>query len=108
MKENLRIKDKREFDLFFHKATVFKNYFFIMYIMERKNELSRIGIAISNKFGKDYKRNLYKRRLRNIMRINYEKFNQKYDYIVLIKKSCDTIDYEEMENKFLDLLKKVK
>ena len=97
MKENLRIKDKREFDLFFHKATVFKNYFFIMYI-----------IAISNKFGKAYKRNLYKRRLRNIMRINYEKFNQKYDYIVLIKKSCDTIDYEEMENKFLDLLKKVK
>lgn len=108
MKENLRIKDKREFDLFFHKAKVFKNYFFIMYIRERKNELSRIGIAISNKFGKAYKRNLYKRRLRNIMRINYEKFNQKYDYIVLIKKSCDTIYYEEMENKFLDLLKKVK
>ena len=58
--------------------------------------------------GKAYKRNLYKRRLRNIIRNNYDKFNQNYDYVLLIRKSCDTIDYREMEECFLNLIKKVK
>ena len=58
--------------------------------------------------GKAYKRNLYKSRLRNIIRYNYDKFNQTYDYVLLIRKSCDTIDYREMEECFLNLIKKVK
>lgn len=108
MKEEIRIKNKLEFDDFFKNSKGISNNFFVLYKKEKKLDNVRIGIAIGTKFGKAYKRNLYKRRLRNIIRNNYDKFNQNYDYVLLIRKSCDTIDYREMEDCFLNLIKKVK
>ena len=108
MKEEIRIKNKLEFDDFFKNSKAISNNYFVLYKKEKKIDNVRVGIAIGNKFGKAYKRNLYKRRLRNIIRHNYDKFNQNYDYVLLIRKSCDTIVYREMEECFLNLIKKVK
>ena len=99
MKEEIRIKNKLEFDDFFKNSKAISNNYFVLYKKEKKVDNVRVGIAIGNKFGKAYKRNLYKRRLRNIIR---------NDYVLLIRKSCDTIDYREMEECFLNLIKKVK
>ena len=59
MKEEIRIKNKLEFDDFFKNSKAISNNYFVLYKKEKKVDNVRVGIAIGNKFGKAYKRNIF-------------------------------------------------
>ena len=86
MNNNIRVKDKREFEDILFNGKKIKNNYYIIYYKERKNDSSRYGITFEKKFGKAYKRNLFKRRLREIIRINQNMFSKEFDYIIIIRK----------------------
>ena len=52
MKEEIRIKNKLEFDDFFKNSKAISNNYFVLYKKEKKIDNVRVGIAIGNKFGK--------------------------------------------------------
>jgi ribonuclease P protein component len=104
MKEKYRIKDKREFDLIFHNSKQIKNSVFVFYYKEKKLSYPRFGFAVGKKIGNAVIRNRNKRILRELVRTNYDKFNQNYDYIILIRKRCDTINYNQLKEIFLELI----
>ena len=104
MNKEMRIKDSREFENIIKNGKKKANSFFVIYYKERNKEFSRFGVSLSKKFGNAVKRNKYKRILREIIRINQKKFKNTYDYIIIMKKSCDNLEYKVIEENLLTLL----
>ena len=78
---------------------------YIIYYKEKKLDSPRFGITQAKKFGKAYKRNRYRRILREIIRTNIKVFKNEYDYIIIIMKKCDTLDFKQIEDNLLKVIK---
>ena len=108
MKKYEVIKDKKDFNNIIHNASFIKNNYFVIYYMNSNNDRSRFGIAISTKFGKAHIRNYYKRITRNIIDLNKKSFQNNKDYIIMIKRTCLNVKYNELLTSFEELLKELK
>lgn len=106
MKKKNIIKSKLEYTEIINKEEYIKNKYFIIYY--RKNQsINRYGISVPKKTGKAYLRNKIKRRLKNIIDNNENDIQKTYDYVIIIRKSLIELNYQEMENNFLTLIKKL-
>lgn len=105
MNTNMRIKSADEFNDIIKTGTKIYSPFFIIYYKEKKLDNPRFGITQAKKFGKAYKRNRYRRILREIIRTNIKVFKNEYDYIIIIMKKCDTLDFKQIEDNLLKVIK---
>ena len=108
MKKNEIVKNHYEFNNIIHNANFIKNNYFVIYYIENNLEKNRFGIAISKKFGKAHIRNYYKRITRNIIDENKKSFSNNKDYIIMIKRTCLNVKYNELLTSFEKLLKEIK
>ena len=108
MKKYEIIKDHKEFNNIIKNAIFIKNNYFVIYYRDNENIRNRFGIAISTKFGKAHIRNYYKRITRNIIDINKKSFQNNKDYIIMIKRTCYNIKFNELLTSFENLLKELK
>lgn len=105
MNTKMRIKSADEFNDIIKTGTKVYSPFFIIYYKEKKLDNPRFGITQAKKFGKAYKRNRYRRILREIIRTNIKVFKNEYDYIIIIMKKCDTLDFKQIEDNLLKVIK---
>ena len=105
MNTKMRIKSADEFNDIIKTGTKIYSPFFIIYYKEKKLDNPRFGITQAKKFGKAYKRNRYRRILREIIRTNIKVFKNEYDYIIIIVKKCDTLDFKQIEDNLLKVIK---
>lgn len=105
MNTNMRIKSADEFNDIIKTGTKIYSPFFIIYYKEKKLDNPRFGITQAKKFGKAYKRNRYRRILREIIRTNIKVFKNEYDYIIIIMKKCDTLNFKQIEDNLLKVIK---
>lgn len=105
MKKINIVKENRDFQNIIENGKCFKNRYFVLYTTENKWNRYRFGISISKKTGNAVIRNLYKRKLRNIIDTNKNIYSNNKDYIIIIRKSCLSIGYKELESNFLNLIK---
>ena len=105
MNTKMRIKSADEFNDIIKTGTKIYSPFFIIYYKEKKLDNPRFGITQAKKFGKAYKRNRYRRILREIIRTNIKVFKNEYDYIIIIMKKCDTLDIKQIEDNLLKVIK---
>ncbi len=105
MNTQMRIKSADEFNDIIKTGTKIYSPFFIIYYKEKKLDNPRFGITQAKKFGKAYKRNRYRRILREIIRTNIKVFKNEYDYIIIIMKKCDTLDFKQIEDNLLKVIK---
>ena len=94
MNTKMRIKSADEFNDIIKTGTKIYSPFFIIYYKAKKLDNPRFGITQAKKFGKAYKRNRYRRILREIIRTNIKVFKNEYDYIIIIMKNCYTLDFK--------------
>lgn len=106
MNNNLRIKDKTEFNDLIKNGKILKNQFFVIYYKEKKKDNSRFGITFSKKFGKAYERNYYKRIMREIIRKNRKSFSNLSDYIIIMRSECKNEKYVFLQTQLTDLITK--
>ena len=105
MKRIETIKDKKEFNNIIKTGEFKKNEFFVLYYTVNKdNVINKYGIAISNKVGKANIRNRLKRQVRSIIDNNRNLFQNKGNYIIMIRKSCLNTTYQELEKALIELL----
>lgn len=105
MNTKMRIKSADEFNDIIKTGTKIYSPFFIIYYKGKKLDNPRFGITQAKKFGKAYKRNRYCRILREIIRTNIKVFKNEYDYIIIIMKKCDTLDFKQIEDNLLKVIK---
>lgn len=68
--------------------------------------LSRLGIAVSTRIDKKATgRNTFKRRIREIFRLNIERFSIPLDILVIARNQATECDYATLEREFIGALR---
>ena len=84
-----------------------KNKYFSIYF-EKSNENNKYGITVPKKVGKAYIRNKLKRQVKNIIITNEKDIQNNFNYVIIIKEATLLLDYNEMKNELLNILRKVR
>ena len=81
---------------------VFNKYYVLYY---KKNDFSynRYCISVSKKIGKANVRNLFKRRIKDILMKN--NLNSSCDYVIILRNGVLSLSYNQMKDEIINLLK---
>ena len=104
MKKKDVVKENRDFQDIIKTGNLRKDKNLVIYYKENNINKSRFGISVGKKVGNAVTRNLYKRRLRNIIDDNKKLCSNSKDYIIIVKKNCLETSYQEIENSFKRLI----
>lgn len=107
MKKQYRVKKNEEFQAIMKRKRFVTSKGFAMYIREKTDENSRIGISVSKKLGNAVVRNKVKRQIRMMCQEIYD-FQEPYDTIILVRFGFMSHSFEENKNDLCSLHKKVK
>jgi len=109
MKKINIIKESKDFDDIIHTGKLIKNENYIIYYKEASNKYYRFGLSVGKKISnKAVIRNKLKRRLKNIIDNNKNNYLNSQDYIIIMKRNCLNLSYNELEDSFIKLMCKLK
>ena len=78
----------------------------ILYCSNQTSQ-SRLGIIASRKVGKVNRRNLIKRRLREIYRLNRGELNKGYDIVFIARRYASEADYKTLQTEVLEAFSEI-
>jgi len=107
MKKEEVVKKNNEFDNIIKNGNCKKNSEFVIYYTDNYKENSRFGISVSKKIGNAVTRNYYKRVIRNICHNNKNLYSKSKDYIIIMRKGLTLLTFNEANESFVDLIKKI-
>lgn len=96
MEKKISLRKDTDFQRVYKKNDAFFNRDFTVLIRNNGLNYPRFGFSIGKKVGKANQRNLLKRRLRNIVRINYNNLNG-VDIVIIPKKHLTDFDYQKLK-----------
>ena len=100
MKKKDIVKENRDFQDIIKTGNLRKDKNLVIYYKDNNINKTRFGISVGKKVGNAVTRNLYKRRLRNIIDDNKKLCSNSKDYIIIVKKNCLDASYQDIENSF--------
>lgn len=101
-----KLKKSLDFKKVYNNKCSIANRQLVFYYMKNGLDDSRIGFSISKKIGNAVVRNKFKRRLREISRLNSYQLLKGYDIICIVRLGARNINYEDLNNSFMHLAKK--
>jgi ribonuclease P protein component len=106
LKKSFRLTKNLEFKNVYRSGRRWTSPFFTMYI--KKNDLgySRLGVSVSKKVGKSVVRNRIKRRIKEIVRTNFDFVKNGWDIVFSVRPLSINLDYSTMETEVKTLLKR--
>ena len=105
MKKYEIVKEHKDFDDIINTGKYKKGRYFIIYNKDNGLDLKRFGIAVSKKNGHAVDRNRIKRVTRMILETNKNMFKNGYDYIIIVKRNANDMDYQALEKDILSIIK---
>lgn len=104
-----RLTKRGDFKEIFSKGRRLAGRFFSIRYAPNTLENSRFAVVVANKVAKKAsQRNRLKRQVREIIYLNLDKFNEKFDIIVNILSAALNKNYQDLEENLLAILKKNK
>ena len=82
------------------------NSHLVLYAKPNRTGTNRIGITVSKKLGKAVIRNRVRRRLREVYRLNEDKFSPGWDIVVVARSRCISASFEKLTDSYLSLAEK--
>ena len=82
------------------------NGFLVLYARPNRLGINRVGVTVSKKLGKAHIRNRIRRRLREVYRLNEDKFQPGWDIVVVARARALKADFRELTRSYLALAKK--
>ena len=79
------------------------NKYYVVYYRNNDYKYNRYCVSVSKKIGKANVRNLYKRRIKDILMKN--NINNSCDYVIILRTAILDIEYREMQDELINLLK---
>ncbi len=105
-KENV-LKNNYEFNRIIENQAYRKNRYFVVYFVPNFLNHARFGISVGKKIGKAVVRNRLKRQVRSIVDENKKYYSNGFDYIIMVRKGCLSISYQEMKMQLYQLLNQI-
>lgn len=101
-----RLKLNRQFNYIYKKGERVSSKFFNLFVIKSKYPHYKIGYSVSKKEGKANKRNLLKRRLREIVRTNNLP-KEYFNYILQSKIGSCELAFSQIEKEVQSLFNKI-
>lgn len=99
-----RLKSSKDFRAVFQQCRKLEDGNLIIYVQFNEDAaLRKFGVSLSRALGKAYLRNRLKRRLRELYRVEKEKFRGGYQVILIPKRGSALRSFGELKQSFLAL-----
>ena len=82
------------------------NSFLVLYARRNRTATNRVGVTVSKKLGCAVVRNRVRRRLREIYRLDEERFSPGWDIVVVARSRCVGADFAKLTHAYLSLAEK--
>lgn len=102
------IKKNEDFRSVYSLGKSFANDYFVMYTVNNGMESNRFGISVSKKVGNSCIRHKLKRQIKEIIRLNEEKFIKGNDIVFIVRKKAKNAEFDVIKSKILFLSQKIK
>ena len=89
-----------------YKTSGQANGHLVLYARRNRTLTNRVGITVSKKLGKANVRNRIRRRLREVYRLNEEKFQSGWDIVVVARTRAIHAPFESLTESYLNAAKK--
>lgn len=107
--QNNRLSKKADFEQVFKSGNKVYNQYLNLRFKENGLIYCRFAIIVSNKISKKAtERNKIRRRLKAVISVNLSNFKQNYDIIITVLPALKPLDFPEVKEILLNLLKKSK
>ena len=107
MRKARRVLKSQEFQQIMNKKRFASSPSLVVYVKEKKENISRIGLSVGKRVGNAVMRNKCKRQLR-MMLDELIPYTDKRDYIILARAQYFEFSYEENKKQLENLLEKLK
>ena len=82
------------------------NSYLVLYARKNRTGTNRVGITVSKKLGHAVVRNRVRRRLREVYRLNEDRFAPGWDIVVVARTKAVHTDFQTLTNAYLQLAEK--
>lgn len=103
MNKKYIVRKNEEIQNILKKSKKIVNKYFIIYFCKNYFNFNRYCVSVSKKIGKANIRNLYKRRIKNILMKN--NLNNSNDYVIILRTSILDIKYKKIEEELINIMK---
>ena len=84
-----------------YRTSGFANGILVLYARKNRSDSNRVGITVSKKLGKAHIRNRMRRRLREVYRLNEDKFLSGWDIVVVARTRAVFADFDALTQAYL-------
>ena len=105
MKFSHALKRNHIFQRLYHTGGQANSYL-VLYARRNRTDTNRVGITVSKKLGHAVVRNRVRRRLREVYRLNEEKFSPGWDIVVVARSKAIHGDFAKLTAAYLQLAEK--
>jgi ribonuclease P protein component len=78
----------------------------VLYARKNRTSTNRVGITVGKKLGHAVVRNRVRRRLREVYRLNEDKFQPGWDIVVVARTKAINASFQTLTNNYLSLARK--
>lgn len=103
-----KIKKNNDFRKIYNSRKSVADRNMVLYFLSNNEEYCRFGFTVSKKIGNAVTRNRVRRLFGEVCRLNKEKFPIGYDYILLARRGIIGLNYYQIEESLLKLIKKLR
>ena len=107
MKRAVTLKENYEFRRLYQRGKSAAGGSMVVYCRKNRLDHNRLGLTASTKLGHAVVRNRCRRRLREVYRLNEDKFLPGWDIVVVARSRCITADFGKLTDAYLSLADKL-
>ena len=82
------------------------NAYLVLYARRNRTATNRVGVTVGKKLGHAVIRNRVRRRLREVYRLNEDRFLPGWDIVVVARSRCIKADFGKLTQAYLSLAEK--
>ena len=105
MKFSSSLKLNHIFRRLYHTSGQADGYL-VLYARRNRSDCNRVGITVGKKLGKAHIRNRTRRRIREVYRLNEDKFQPGWDIVVVARGRAVEAPFDRLTKSYLSLAKK--
>ena len=106
LKKINRLKKRYQYNYVYKQGVKHYGKTMMLYVLPSKTKSIKVGFAVTKKIGHAFKRNLIRRRLREIAYFEIFNLKQNYNIIIVAKDNIDTYSFADIKSDFHNLIVK--